>query len=213
MKTAIFLLLLLFSVGSLEAQERKENALDKLIAFSNGDFNNIEQVQDDCDFFVHRYHACSIFPMQRTENIAWQYVEVYWEGQDTEPLYQKVIRYELLENGNVQREFFEIPNAADFVGIQDNEAKLQSINPETLEAQAGCGFELEWDGVAFEGKTMENHCHSNEGVGDYESYYFKYTKDSFLMMPQLLDQKGVVKWGHEKPYIMQRDVLTFGTLH
>lgn len=213
MKMVSILFLLLLTLGGLEAQERKDNALDKLMAFSSGDFNNIEQVQDDCNFFVHHYHARAILPMRRNENVAWQYVEVYWDGQEQAPLYQKVIRYELLENGHIHREFFELPDPHNFVGAWSDESKLQGIHLEELLPQAGCGFELEWDGVAFEGRTMKNHCHSNEGVGDYESYYFKYTKDSFLMLPQLLDKSGAIKWGHDRPYVMQRTVPSFGMLN
>lgn len=213
MKPVAILFLLLITLSSVEAQEQQNNALDKLMAFSNGDFNNIEQVQEDCAFFVHHYHARPILPMRRNDHIAWQYVEVYWDGQEEAPLYQKVIRYELLENGHIYREFYELPAPHNFVGAWSDEDKLKSIRPERLLPQAGCGFELEWDGVAFEGQTLENHCHSNEGVGDYESYYFKYTKDSFLMLPQLLDKSGAIKWGHDKPYVMQRDVVSFGLLH
>ena len=149
-------------LGALDTVQVQVSQHHTVASWMTGHFSSAQQSVEDPSYYDITLHMARIWHA-RTDGV-WIYVEQSVTGSD--PYRQRV--YRLFEqDGLVQDEIYELPNAAGFIGAWATPEIFDGQQPSSLNLKGGCEVYFTWMGEDFEGGTEGTACPSSLNGASY----------------------------------------------
>jgi hypothetical protein len=150
---------LLLSACATTPSTTGDEELAQLAGFHTGLFTSAPQAARDSSYQVVEFRAVRIWPDR--EDGHWVYTEQQIEGQES-PYRQRIQRYFRDADGEIRLRVYTLPGVETYVGAWREPARLEAVDPASLNAEAGCDnvYRQVEPGV-FAGSTIEQECRNN----------------------------------------------------
>lgn len=149
-------------VGTLPSQAqsaKRDEDLDSLLSWMDGDFSSERQARFDTTYLHIELHMKRIW-VDRTDG-GWFYVEQALASRPDAPYRQRVYHVNRVEEGMFESVIYELPDPNGAIGAWQNPDLLDNLSPEELQLRRGCEVYLQATGESFIGRTHGTACRSD----------------------------------------------------
>lgn len=161
-----------------------------------GNFSSEAQSKTDSAYFNISLSMTRIWA-DRTDGI-WLYVEQAVATQKDKPYRQRVYQLAHPEKDQFTSEIYTIKDKEQFIGLQNDPAKMQLLSPDKIELKDGCTVILTREKGTYRGGTEGNGCKSDLRGAAYATTKIVLTEGMLESWDQGFDSAGTQVWGAVK---------------
>lgn len=189
------LLLTTFVLHALLHAQRTR-ALEQLTSTMAGSYTSAEQAKSDTSYFEIELEMVRIWPKRRDG--AWFYVEQATADSKAKPYRQRVYHVQEVNDSTFTSNILTIKGGESLYGAFADPAKLERLNPDSLERLEGCAITLHRRGNTYTGSTHDRDCPSKRGKAVYTTSEVVLSSDRMVSWDRGWDAEGQQAWGAEK---------------
>ncbi|HOY29312.1 MAG TPA: chromophore lyase CpcT/CpeT [Flavobacteriales bacterium] len=191
---ATLLLAIFVLPAPLHAQRTR--ALEQLASTMAGSYTSAEQAKSDTSYFEIELEMVRIWPKRRDG--AWLYVEQATADSKAKPYRQRVYHVQEVNDSTFTSNILTIKSGESLYGAFADPAKLERLNPDSLERLEGCAITLHRRGNTYTGSTHDRDCPSKRGKAVYTTSEVVLSSDRMVSWDRGWDAEGQQAWGAEK---------------